>query len=309
MPPPLTAGRDERQLRNKLWRVFGFPCLYFVVLTLKRQDVIAITLTRATGHPSPAGEGFNILLAALKFKRQYQRRVRTIFILKAGPILAFQKSPKLICNFSLDRNNRKEYSFDMELKPVAKKFVLHWGEMGSTWGVNRTVAQIHALLFITGRPLNADEITETLDVARSNVSMSLKELSNWNLIRSVPLMGDRRDHYETTTDVWELFRTVVRERKSREFDPTIEVLRDCLKSGDIASEDKAAQMRIKETLALMEALSSWASEMIRLEPSTMMKVIKLGAKVQHLVHGKPSASANSSATKLENARHSVKAAE
>ena len=195
----------------------------------------------------------------------------------------------------------------MELKPVAKRFVLHWGEMGSTWGVNRTVAQIHALLFITGRPLNADEITETLDVARSNVSMSLKELSNWNLIRSVPLMGDRRDHYETTTDVWELFRTVVRERKSREFDPTIEVLRDCLKSGDIASEDKAAQLRIKETLALMEALSSWASEMIRLEPSTMMKVIKLGAKVQHLVHGKPSAAANSSATKSDNTRQSIKA--
>ena len=177
----------------------------------------------------------------------------------------------------------------MELKPVAKKFVLHWGEMGTTWGVNRTVAQIHALLFITGRPMNADEITETLDVARSNVSMSLKELSNWNLIRSVPLMGDRRDHYETTTDVWELFRTVVRERKSREFDPTIEVLRDCLKSGDIAAEDKAAQMRIKETLALMEALSAWASEMIRLEPATMMKVIKLGAKVQKFVHGKPAA--------------------
>lgn len=193
----------------------------------------------------------------------------------------------------------------MELKPVAKRFVLHWGEMGSTWGVNRTVAQIHALLFITGRPMNADEITETLDVARSNVSMSLKELSNWNLIRSVPLMGDRRDHYETTTDVWELFRTVVRQRKSREFDPTIEVLRDCLKSGDIASEDKAAQMRIKETLALMEALSAWASEMIRLEPATMMKVIKLGAKVQHLVHGKPL----TAATKSDSARQNVKAAE
>ena len=174
----------------------------------------------------------------------------------------------------------------MELKPVAKKFVLHWGEMGTTWGVNRTVAQIHALLFIAGRPMNADEITETLGVARSNVSMSLKELSNWNLIRSMPLMGDRRDHYETTTDVWELFRTVVRERKAREFDPTIEVLRDCLKSGDIASEDKAAQMRIKETLALMEALSSWASEMIRLEPATMMKVIKMGAKVQQFVRSK-----------------------
>ena len=174
----------------------------------------------------------------------------------------------------------------MELKPVAKKFVLHWGEMGTTWGVNRTVTQIHALLFITGRPMNADEITETLDVARSNVSMSLKELSNWNLIRSVPLMGDRRDHYETITDVWELFRTVVRERKAREFDPTIVVLRDCLNSGDIASEDKAAQMRIKETLALMEALSAWASEMIRLEPETMMKVIKMGAKVQQFVRSK-----------------------
>jgi len=195
----------------------------------------------------------------------------------------------------------------MELKPVAKRFVLHWGEMGSTWGVNRTVAQIHALLFITGRPMNADEITETLDVARSNVSMSLKELSNWNLIRSVPLMGDRRDHYETTTDVWELFRTVVRERKSREFDPTIEVLRDCLKSGDIASEDKAAQMRIKETLALMEALSSWASEMIRLEPATMMKVIKLGAKVQHLVHGRSSTAATKSVDMVLKSSQNIKA--
>jgi DNA-binding transcriptional regulator GbsR (MarR family) len=173
----------------------------------------------------------------------------------------------------------------MELKPVAKRFVLHWGEMGSTWGVNRTVAQIHALLFIAGRPMNADEITETLDVARSNVSMSLRELSNWNLIRTAPLIGDRRDHFETTTDVWELFRTVVRERKAREFDPTIEVLRACLNSGDIAAEDKAAQMRIKETLALMEALSAWASEMIRLEPETMMKVIKMGAKVQQYVRG------------------------
>ncbi len=171
----------------------------------------------------------------------------------------------------------------MELNPVAKKFVLHWGEMGSTWGVNRTVAQIHALLFIAGRPMNAEEITETLDVARSNVSMSLKELANWNLIRTAPLIGDRRDHFETSADVWELFRTVVRERKAREFDPTIEVLRECLRSGEIAKEDAAAQLRIKETLALMEALSSWASEMIRLEPETMMKVIKMGAKVQNFV--------------------------
>jgi DNA-binding transcriptional regulator GbsR (MarR family) len=174
----------------------------------------------------------------------------------------------------------------MELKPVAKKFVLHWGEMGTTWGVNRTVAQIHALLFIAGRPLNADDITETLEVARSNVSMSLRELQNWNLIRTVHLMGDRRDHFETITDVWELFRTVVHERKQREFDPTIALLKECLKDPEVKSEDAAAQLRIKETLALMEALSAWANEMLRLEPETMMKVIKMGAKVQNFVRGK-----------------------
>jgi DNA-binding transcriptional regulator GbsR (MarR family) len=174
----------------------------------------------------------------------------------------------------------------MELKPVAKRFILHWGEMGSTWGVNRTVAQIHALLFIMGRPLNADDITETLEVARSNVSMSLRELQNWNLIRTVHLLGDRRDHFETITDVWELFRTVVRERKQREFDPTITLLRDCLKDPQVQSEEIAAQLRIKETLALMEALSSWADEMLRLEPDTMMKVIKMGAKVQNFIRGK-----------------------
>ncbi len=177
----------------------------------------------------------------------------------------------------------------MELKPVAKRFVLHWGEMGSTWGVNRTVAQIHALLFIAGRPLNADDITETLGVARSNVSMSLKELSNWNLIRTVPLLGDRREHFETITDVWELFRTVVRERKQREFDPTIAVLRECLNSPDFKGEDGVSQLRMKETLALMESLSAWAAEMVRLEPETMMKVIKMGAKVQQYVRGKPAA--------------------
>jgi DNA-binding transcriptional regulator GbsR (MarR family) len=171
----------------------------------------------------------------------------------------------------------------MELKPIAKRFVLHWGEMGSSWGVNRTVAQIHALLFITGAPLNADDIAETLAVARSNVSMSLRELANWKLIRTVHLMGDRRDHFETTTDVWELFRVVVSERKAREFDPTIQMLRECLKSPDAAKEDAGAQVRIRETLALMETLSVWADEMLRLKPETLIKIMKLGAKVQNLI--------------------------
>ncbi len=171
----------------------------------------------------------------------------------------------------------------MKLHPVALRFVLHWGEMGSKWGVNRTVSQIHALLYITGKPMPADEIAETLEVARSNVSNSLKELQAWNLIHVVHVMGDRRDHFSTSTDVWELFRIVVRERKEREFDPTITVLRECLGSKDMHKEDPAAQQRIKETLHLMESLSVWGDQMLRLEPATLMKVMRLGAKIQDLL--------------------------
>jgi DNA-binding transcriptional regulator GbsR (MarR family) len=174
----------------------------------------------------------------------------------------------------------------MKLNPVAQKFVLHWGEMGSKWGVNRTVSQIHALLFLAGKPMAADEIAETLEVARSNVSNSIKELQNWNLISMVHVMGDRRDHFETSTDVWALFRTVVAERKEREFDPTIGVLRDCLSSHELSKEEAAVQARIKETLALMEALSVWGDQMLKLDPSTLTKVMKLGAKIQNLLNPK-----------------------
>jgi len=172
------------------------------------------------------------------------------------------------------------------LTPVAQRFVLHWGEMGSRWGVNRTVAQIHALLFLMGRPMHAEELTETLGVARSNVSNSLKELQNWNLVRVVHLLGDRRDHFETMGDVWELFRVVVQERKAREFDPTIQTLRDCLSSPDIAREPALSRQRIAETLALMETLSSWGDEMLRIDPQTLMKIMKLGARIQSFVRGK-----------------------
>jgi DNA-binding transcriptional regulator GbsR (MarR family) len=171
----------------------------------------------------------------------------------------------------------------MKLNPIAQRFVLHWGEMGSKWGVNRTVSQIHALLYLAGRPMAADEIAETLEVARSNVSNSIKELQNWKLISMVHVMGDRRDHFETSTDVWTLFRTVVSERKQREFDPTIGVLRECLNSSELAKEDAAAQQRIKDTLVLMESLSTWGDQMLKLDPATLMKVMKLGAKIQNLL--------------------------
>jgi DNA-binding transcriptional regulator GbsR (MarR family) len=167
------------------------------------------------------------------------------------------------------------------LSPVTRRFVLHWGEMGSRWGVNRTVAQIHALLFLSTR--HAEEIAATLSVARSNVSNSLRELTNLNLIRTVHLLGDRRDHFDTSKDVWELFRTVVRERKSREFDPTVDMLRDCMADPALASESDEVRSRIKDTLALMAALSSWGDEMLRLEPATLMKVMKLGGRIQKLL--------------------------
>jgi DNA-binding transcriptional regulator GbsR (MarR family) len=171
------------------------------------------------------------------------------------------------------------------LTPVAQRFVLHWGEMGTRWGVNRTVAQIHALLFLMGRPMHAEEITDTLGVARSNVSTSLKELQNWGLVRVVHLLGDRRDHFETFGDVWELFRVVIRERKAREFEPTMQTLRDCLASPEIAREPALGRQRIAETLALMETLSSWGDEMLRLDPQTLMKIMKLGARIQSFVRG------------------------
>ena len=115
-----------------------------------------------------------------------------------------------------------------QLSPVQQKFILHWGEMGTRWGINRTVAQVHALLFISPKPLNADQIVETLGVARSNVSTSLKELQSWGIIKLVHQMGDKRDHFESMKDVWELFRVVLNERKRREMDPTTQLLNECI---------------------------------------------------------------------------------
>jgi len=169
------------------------------------------------------------------------------------------------------------------LTPVSERFVLHWGEMGTRWGVNRTVAQIHALLFISGRPMHADDIVQALGVARSNVSTSLRELQNLNLVRVIHLLGDRRDHFEASGDVWELLRTVVRERKAREFMPTIAVLRECLAHPEIGRESAAARQRINETLVLMDTLSKWVDEMLRLPHETLMKILKLGAKIQKLL--------------------------
>src|SRR5579859_6815181 len=133
------------------------------------------------------------------------------------------------------------------ITPVQQKFVLHWGEMGTRWGINRTVAQIHALLYISPKPLNAEDIAETLAVARSNVSTSLKELQGWRIVKLVHVLGDKRDHFESMKDVWEMFRIVLDERKRREIDPTMAILEECI--ADAAKEkgtDKHTEERLRE---------------------------------------------------------------
>ena len=168
--------------------------------------------------------------------------------------------------------------------PTTQKFVLHWGEMGTRWGVNRTVAQIHALLYLSPKPLTAEEIAKTLSVARSNVSNSLRELQSWKLVKTVHVMGDRRDHFETYKDVWELFKIVIEERKQREIDPTRKVLRECivqLEQGK--SADSYTKERLKELSDFIESTTSWFEEIRTMSPSTLRKLIEMGSKVQKLL--------------------------
>src|SRR5256885_761290 len=153
----------------------------------------------------------------------------------------------------------------MKLSVVQQKFVLHWGEMGTRWGINRTVAQIHALLYISPKPLNAEEIAETLDVARSNVSNSLKELQGWGIVKVVHVMGDRRDHFESVKDVWEMFRTVLDERKRREIDPTLAMLRECVTEADNAKPaDPQTKERLAALLDFFETTTTWYSQIRKL---------------------------------------------
>ena len=173
----------------------------------------------------------------------------------------------------------------IQLSELGNQFILHWGEMGSRWGINRTVSQIHAFLYFTGKPANAEQIAETLQVARSNVSNSLKELQNWHLIRITHMMGDRRDYFETSLDIWTLFRTVITERKAREFDPTVVFLQQYLAENTFSNGELEAKKRVQEMLELMQALSVWGDEMIKLKPETLTKMMKYGAKIKSLLGG------------------------
>jgi DNA-binding transcriptional regulator GbsR (MarR family) len=166
------------------------------------------------------------------------------------------------------------------LTPVQQKFILHWGEMGTKWGINRTVAQVHALLFLSPKPVPADEIAETLSVARSNVSTSLRELQGWGIVRVIHVLGDRRDHFETSKDVWELFRIVAEERKRREIDPTLRVLDECVQEVKAApAGDAYTRERLESMLEFLATMSGLFEEVLRMPPSALKGVGKLRGKV------------------------------
>jgi DNA-binding transcriptional regulator GbsR (MarR family) len=171
-----------------------------------------------------------------------------------------------------------------DLPPITQKFVLHWGEMGTRWGINRTVAQVHALLFLSEKPLPADEIAKTLGVARSNISTSLRELQNWGIVRIVHVIGDRRDHFESMKDVFAMFRVIARERKRREIEPTLRVLRDCVAE---AGKPKAAAPYTRERLAdlvnFFEIATTAYEQMEKLPTPAVLKLARLGDKAFKLL--------------------------
>ncbi len=172
------------------------------------------------------------------------------------------------------------------LPPSIERFVLHWGEMGDKWGVNRSVAQIHALLFLSDKPLAAEEIAERLTIARSNVSNSLKELIGWQLVRRVQVLGDRRDYFEAEADMFEMVRRIVSGRKTRELDPAIDVLRTC--SAEAAADARVsahARARLASMLAFTETVDKGFGEIMRLPAPTVLKLIKMGGAIARFVGG------------------------
>ena len=170
--------------------------------------------------------------------------------------------------------------------PIAvERFILHWGEMGNQWGVNRSVAQIHALLYVSERPQTAEELADTLGMARSNVSNSLKELIGWKLVRKVPVFGDRRDHYEAETDLLIMVTRIAEGRKEREIDPAAAALRACMADAEGDPKVSAvARERLAELQRFVETLNRWYEQMLTVQPTKIMALIKMGSKVVNLLN-------------------------
>ncbi|HSD68248.1 MAG TPA: ArsR family transcriptional regulator [Woeseiaceae bacterium] len=172
----------------------------------------------------------------------------------------------------------------MKLSPAVERYVLHWGEMGTRWGTNRSVAQIQALLYLSPGPLRADEIVDLLSLARSNVSTGLRELQSYGLVRMTHVLGDRRDYFESLHDVWELFRVIIDQRKQRELNPTLSMLRKC--AIDVEAEgstDEVTKQRIQSMLKFVETTSDWYEKIQGVPTSTLQKLMKLGAGITRFV--------------------------
>ncbi|MCP1290808.1 MULTISPECIES: GbsR/MarR family transcriptional regulator [Chromobacterium] len=171
----------------------------------------------------------------------------------------------------------------MNLSPLVQSFVLHFGEMGSRWGINRTVGQIYALLYVSEKPLNADEIAESLSFSRSNVSMGLKELESWRLVRLQHFPGDRREYFSTPDDVWAIFKTLAEERKKREVEPTLTMLRGAIMEKPASDAERHAQQRMKEMHQLIELVTTWFSDIQHMDVETLQRLMKLGSQVQKIL--------------------------
>jgi DNA-binding transcriptional regulator GbsR (MarR family) len=170
------------------------------------------------------------------------------------------------------------------LAPAVQQFVLNWGSLGERWGVNRSVSQIHALLYASERPLTAEEIADTLGIARSNVSTSLRELQAWDIIRAVPMRGDRRSYYEAETDLWTLVSRIAAGRKAREFDPAAAALRQSLQSAQSdATVSPVVVRRLRDMLDFVERAGRWYEQMIKLPSAQIAALMKLGSGVVRLL--------------------------
>ncbi|MEL7298128.1 MAG: GbsR/MarR family transcriptional regulator [Pseudomonadota bacterium] len=171
----------------------------------------------------------------------------------------------------------------MQITDYQQAFILHFGEMGSRWGINRTVGQIYALLYVSPDPLNADDITQALGISRSNTSMGLKELQAWQLVQMQHFAGDRRDYFTAPEDVWQIFQTLLVERRKREVEPTLSMIRTALMQPQSDETNQYAERRMKEMLELIELTTGWLDDIQQLEQSTVIKLMKLGGGVQKLL--------------------------
>jgi len=173
----------------------------------------------------------------------------------------------------------------MNLSPAVQKYVLHWGEMGTRWGTNRTVAQIQALLYLSPKPLHADEIVDLLSVARSNVSTSIRELQSYGLVKMTHVLGDRRDYFQSLGDVWELFRVIIAQRKQRELNPTLSMLRKCAMEVEKEKQtDSVTKERITNMLKFFESISDWYEQVQEIPTPTLQKIMKLGRRITKVIN-------------------------